>query len=138
MPHVHDRVTPVLGDERSKAPLRLIWPLIDQLIIRLIGTEPVVVKFLVTVRLLVGVTLGRFRVAGIEETFTVVGPRGAGELDPLQMIVQVPFRLDIPYEELAPVGTARGGAVDEQLPVLGEVEDTSGDGPILRELVGVE
>ncbi len=138
VPHIHDRVTPVLGDERPEAPLGLVGPFVDQLIFRLIAAEPVVVQLLVAVRFFVGVTFRRLRVAGIEEAGTIVGPGGAGELDPTQMIVQVPLGLDIPHEELAPVGAARGNAVDERLAVLGEVEYTGGDGTILRELVGVE
>src|SRR5438552_2430832 len=96
----------------AEPPVGLVGTLVDQDVLRLVPTEAVVVELLEPVepgeRLVGG---GRLGVATVEEPGAVVGPGGAREFDPPEMIVQVARGGDVAHVKLFPVRAARGGPV---------------------------
>jgi hypothetical protein len=87
----------------SKTPFFLVWSLIDQHILALVLANTVVIQLLIVVRPLVFDTLFRRVVAAIVKSRTVVRPRGTRELDPLQVVLQVPTRVYLAYVPLLPI-----------------------------------
>src|SRR5438552_13755660 len=123
----------------AEPPVGLVGTLVDQDVLRLAPTEAVVVELLEPVepgeRLVGG---GRLGVATVEEPGAVVGPGGAREFDPPEMIVQVARGGDVAHVKLFPVRAARGGPVGEEAAVLRHPERRHGDGPVLRKQVRIE
>ena len=82
-----------------------------------------------------GLRLGK---SAVEEALAVGRPLGRRELDPLQVVVQVLARGDVPDLPLVPVRAGRGDAVGQQLAVLADLGAGQGDRAVLRERIGVE
>ncbi len=138
-PHGEHQVAAVGAHIGGESPVRLVRPLVDELVGGLVGAEPVVVDLLVTVDRQERVAAGSgLRVAAVEEPCAIVRPGGAGELDPLQVIGTVAPRRDIAHAEFLPIRSAARGAVQQQPSILGERERRQRDGAVGRECVGVQ
>src|SRR5207237_8197467 len=83
-------VAPVGADFDREPPIRVIGAFVDQSVRRLIGAELVVIDLLIPIDLEQRISArGRLGVAAIEKPRSVVRPRRAGKLDPLQVIAAV-------------------------------------------------
>ncbi len=136
-PHLQHRVAPIVGHLGVHSPIRLVGPLVHQDVLGLVCPEPVIVELLEPID--VGECLVRgLRVPAIEEPGAVLGPRGSGELDPLEMVGEVFPHRDIAHAELFPVGAARRRAVGEQPPVIGDGEGRQGDRAVVGQEIRIE
>src|SRR5919201_408578 len=96
----------------------MIGALIDQPVGGLIGPKCVIIDLLIVVDVEQRIGAGRrLGIATIKKARAVVRPRGAGKLDPLQMIAPVLLRRDVAHAELLPVRAAPGCAVHERATV---------------------
>ena len=90
-----DQVAAVVGDRAVVTPLGMLRPPIDQHVGRLRRAEAVVAELVVEVQRL---ELGpgcRLVEAAVEEALAVLGPGGAGELGPFQLVGQHSARVAI-------------------------------------------
>src|SRR5262249_21759913 len=108
----NNEILAVVGDFGIKKPFFLVWPLVDQFVLRLRRAEPVEEKFVI-VNLGAEFVFG-FVVTTIEKSATVFFPRCVGELDPIQQILSISATLDIAHFPLLPIRTGGGQAISHQ------------------------
>src|SRR5947209_16712162 len=98
-----EQVSPVVGDAAADEPLRMIGALVNELVLRLIGAERVVVDLLILIGLAQGGLFIGLRKARVEESLVVLRPARAGEFHPLNMIGSILPVGDTADAELMPI-----------------------------------
>ena len=109
-----DQVIAVVADgAAAERPFLLVGTVEDEHVVALRRADLVEVQFLEVID--IG-QLGRFVrriIAAVEETLVVLGPRGARELGPLDVVRQILARFDVAHFPLVPVGTGGGRGVGQ-------------------------
>ncbi len=137
-PNGQDQVASVLGDVGIKAPVGVVGPFVDQHIVGLGRADAVVVDFLIQVDALELVAFAGFVKPAVEEASTVVGPRDAAELDPLELVVELASRVDVHHSPGLPVRTRLGHSIGHVPTVVAEGGTGQCDGSVLGPGVGVD
>ena len=138
VPHVENGVVACIRDRDAETPFGLIGAFVDEPVFRLRCPATVVVDLLVQIDAPLRLVVFGLRIARVEETFIVVGPGRARELDEAQMVGLVFRGLDIADAELLPVGAARGDTVSEPFAVVAEGKHRERGSALFGERVRVE
>ena len=138
LPDADDQKPPVIRDAATKAPVRLIAPLVNEHVVILRRADLMEIELLELVHPLQRITgLGRV-ITRVVEALPVLGPAHAAELHPLQMIPQIRARAHVAHLPLVPVRPARRKAVSHQVPVLAQLVAGERHRAVGRKFVGVE
>ena len=132
------QVVAIIGHARAEAPLGLVLALVHQPVGRLRRAHGVEVDLLEFIHRRQRGSGLRGVVAGVVEARAVFGPRDAGELHPLDAVIQFLARGDIADADLLPVAAALRELIGDLAAVFRRFQTTDGDGAVGAEFVGVE
>ena len=115
--HQDEQVAAVLGHDAVDDPFRQVLARVDQHVLRLRRADAVVIERVIGQRRLEHLVLRRLRIARVEESLAVLGPRDVGEAHPAHLVGQVLPGRDVAHLHGAPVGASLRQAVGEQRPI---------------------
>jgi hypothetical protein len=137
-PDADDQIGSVFGHRGLEAPFLLVRAVVHQAIAVLGIPQAMVIQLLEIVDAGQLLALFGLVISAVEEALVIRRPSHSGELDPSQMVLQIPTGSDLFDLPFPPVRTAVGKPVGEEFSVVTDLPTGQGDGPLLGKLIRIQ